>query len=311
MGALANPFSVSSIRRSDSSVPAALAAARNFSIWDFLAMPPRASWEPLPHEADLFCNVYIDESSQTKWRYLVLGALLVPLSHAAQFEATMIAARDAVIAPFRQDGTPRVIKWQKVNDYNLQAYVKVVNAYFTCENRLKLPTWKHIDICCLVIDTAKKSLKATGEGDVETGFAKEIYFLCVPMIGNRYKKELFHVYPDRRLIKDEEAMLRTAQNIMNNGARKYLHRQDWPYRRMYFGDPERCQALQVVDIFIGALAYKLNGHYDKPDANRAKKALCDYILRRANIKNPFQKTPYHQHRLSLMHRDGTKYVKKR
>jgi hypothetical protein len=45
-----------------------------------------------------------------------------------------------------------------------------------------------------------------------------------------------------------------------------------------FADPERCQALQVVDIIVGGIAFKLNGHYDKPDANRYKRALCDYLL---------------------------------
>jgi hypothetical protein len=39
--------------------------------------------------------------------------------------------------------------------------------------------------------------------------------------------------------------------------------------------------------------------------------LCDYVLQRAKIKNPFEKTPYNLRRLSIIHRDGTKYVKKR
>ena len=66
-------------------------------------------WTPLPHEADLFCNVYIDESSQTGHRYFVLGGLVVPLSHAAQFETDIIAARDDVIAIANPDGTPPII----------------------------------------------------------------------------------------------------------------------------------------------------------------------------------------------------------
>ncbi len=38
----------------------------------------------------------------------------------------------------------------------------------------------------------------------------------------------------------------------------------------------------MSDIMIGALAYRLNRHYDKPDANADKKQLADYIMRKAN-----------------------------
>lgn len=37
---------------------------------------------------------YIDESSQTKFRYMLLGGLCVPLSHSAAFEADIISHRD-------------------------------------------------------------------------------------------------------------------------------------------------------------------------------------------------------------------------
>lgn len=263
------------------------------------------SWTPLPHEADLFCNVYIDESSQTKHRYLVLGGLIVPLSHADLFEADIIAARESIIAPTRVDAKPRIIKWEKANAYNLSAYKKVVDAFFTFETRHRIPLRKHVDINCLVVDTSKKDLKKTGEGDVEIGFNKEVYFLTVVVIGKRFKDELFHVYPDRRTTSHK---LSDAQDIMNFGARKHGDKREWPYRRLQFRDPETCQALQVVDIFIGALAYKLNGHYDKPEANKARKELCDYILARAKIANPFERSAYYRRRFYLTHRDGSPYV---
>lgn len=265
-------------------------------------------WTPLPHEADLFCNVYVDESSQTKHRYLVIGGLVVPLSHADAFEASIIAARDEIIPIVKPDGTPRVIKWEKANAYNLASYKKVVDAFFRFPMDQKLPIRKHVDINCVVVDTRKKDLRASGEGDIDIGFNKEVYFLCVPMIGKRFPKELFHVYPDRRTTPHP---LKEAQQIMNFGARKYGDKRQWPYRRLQFKDPENCQALQVVDIFIGALAYRLNGHYEKPEANKAKKALSEYILGRAGITDPTMKTPYHKRRFAILHRDGAPAIQKR
>jgi hypothetical protein len=120
------------------------------------------------------------------------------------------------------------------------------------------------------VDTSKKTLKATGEGDVEIGFAKELHFLCVPMIGNRLKNALFHLYPDQR---STNQSLPEARKIMNAGARKHGDRRLWPYRELKFEDPESKQALQLVDTLIGAIAYQLNGHYRQPNANPAKKEL--------------------------------------
>jgi hypothetical protein len=167
---------------------------------------------------------------------------------------------------------------------------------------------KNLDIHCVVIDTSKKDIRKSGGGDIDIGFNKEIYFLCVPLIGKRFKRELFHVYPDRRETTQD---LNEARQIMNYGARKYGDQRVWPYRRLRFEDPERCQALQVVDIFIGALAYRLNGHYDQPGANPAKKELSDYILGRAKVTDPFDRSAYYLRRFCIVHRDGNPFVLKR
>jgi hypothetical protein len=43
---------------------------------------------------------------------LIIGGLVVPLSHTARLEADIIAARADTIVPSHQpDGTPRVMKW--------------------------------------------------------------------------------------------------------------------------------------------------------------------------------------------------------
>jgi hypothetical protein len=196
-------------------------------------------------------------------------------------------------------------KWEKANAYNLASYKKVVNAFFTFPARHKIPLRKHIDINCIVVDTSKKNLKVSGDGSIETGFNKEVYFLSVLMIGKRFKDELFHGYLDRRSTSHK---LVDAQRIMNFGSRKYGDKRPWPYRRLRFEDPEKCQALQVVDIFIGALAYRLNGHYDKPEANKAKKELSDYVLKRAKIFNPFAASPFHLRRFTILHRDGRRFT---
>jgi hypothetical protein len=262
---------------------------------------PKDSWIPLPNEVDLFHEVYIDESSQNQLRYMMLGGLCVPLSHSAAFEADIIAHRDKTIPIAKPDGTPRIIKWEKVNAYNLASYMRVIDAYFSFPMRHKMPLSKDLQIHCLAVDTSKKTLKATGDGDVEISFAKEFYFLCVPLIGKRLPKALFHLYPDRRTTNQS---LIEARKIMNAGARKHGDKRPWPYRELKFEDPEVKQALQVVDIVIGAIAFRLNGHYAKPGAKAAKRTLSDYILKRAKIADPYKTTPFNLKRISILHRDG-------
>lgn len=262
---------------------------------------PRDSWIPRADEVDRFYQVFIDESSQTKHRYLVMGGVCIPLAYAAAFEADLMEKRDDTTPLVKPDGVPKLMKWEKATAYNLPAYKRFVDAFFTFPMRFKLPISKPLDTHCIAVDTSKKTLKATGDGDVEIGFAKEFYFLCVPTIGNRLKRGLFHLYPDRRTT---NRSLSEAQNIMNAGARKYSKRSDWPYRELKFADPENKQALQLVDILIGAIAYHLNGHYQNPSANRAKKELCDHVLKWAKITNPAVNTPWYRSRLTILHRDG-------
>ncbi len=151
-----------------------------------------------------------------------------------------------------------------------------------------------------VVDTSQKTLRETGDGDKEVGFDIEFHFLCTVTIPKRYRNEVFHVYPDRRHAKRK---LWKSREIMNKGAAKWADPRLCPVRRLRFEDPEACQALQVVDILIGALAYRLNRHYEKPDANRAKKELCDHIWKLFKLGDPFNTSHFQQKRfMTWMHR---------
>ena len=74
---------------------------------------------PRPEEADRFFQVYVDESSQTKHRYLVMGGLCVPLAYSSAFEADIISQRDHTVPLLRPDGSPKLMKWEKAKNHNL------------------------------------------------------------------------------------------------------------------------------------------------------------------------------------------------
>src|SRR3981081_3825300 len=180
---------------------------------------PDDDWAPLEHERDKFFSVYIDETSQTKHRYLMIGGLAVPLSHTGQLEADIIAARKDTVVPATQpDGTPRTMRWQKLNEYNSHVYKKVVDTVFNFRRVYKLPLNKDVAVHCVGVDTSVKNLRETGVGDIGVGFDKEFHFLCTVILARRYQQALFLLYPDRR---HPTTQLYKAREIMNRGAAKY------------------------------------------------------------------------------------------
>lgn len=58
----------------------------------------------------------------------------------------------------------------------------------------------------------------------------------------------------------------------------------------HFRDSKSCAGLQLVDIFLGAIGFHINGHISAPDASPAKVELAKHVMRRAGIKNPLTGT---------------------
>jgi hypothetical protein len=261
---------------------------------------PDDTWQPKPVERERFKSIYIDESSQ-HLRYFVQGAVVIPLTYARQFEDDIIAARAATNMPILQsDGKPRVMKWEKVSEYSLDAYKSFVNVVVNFRRDRFKSSFDEMGVHCLAVDTSAKGLRKTGGGDRETGVEIEQYFLCSTLIAKRYPNSLFLVFPDRRFARRH---LWETKQIMNFGSFKHKDKRHFPFRRMAFADPEYCQALQAADIFAGALAYRLNRHYDAADANSGKVQLCDYIWEACKAEDPFNTTSkWRRYIFDWMHR---------
>jgi hypothetical protein len=227
--------------------------------------------EPRPHEAHLFNEIYVDETSQNDHDFLIRGGIMLPREYSAQFEQDIINARLPKLPATGQDGSAREVKWSEFTSGDLATYKNVVDAFFTFARHFK--TTRHvIRFHCSVVDCRIKGRRYSGKSG-QLPFNREIYFHCLS-IGRRYRENLFHVYPDCR---QTDMTMGEMQVILGRAFRREDSR-DWPFRRVRFRHSHESQALQVSDILIGALAYKLNGHYDAPNASAAKRQLCDYII---------------------------------
>lgn len=212
-----------------------------------------------------FVEVFIDESSQTNHRYLVMGGIVAEISD------SNIASEE--IAQARLPELPnRTMKWTKVSRTKLRAYIRAVDTFFALQKRMTL------DFHSLVIDTTKLDHGRYNQGSREVGFNKEVYQLAMKF--GRLYRSLLHIYPDRRTTNQSTEDLRL---MLNRGIRKKGDKRDWPFRRVQFREPEDSQLLQLADVFSGSIAWRLNGHHLSENASPAKTELATYILGKAGI----------------------------
>jgi hypothetical protein len=239
-------------------------ARSEFALSKVMSSPPP---DTLP-----FADVYIDESSQTNHRYLVLGGIILATDDLHEVVDALQAAR----LPELPYG---VMKWGYVSRCKLPAYRRVVDAFFHLQAKTTL------DFHSLVVDTTRLKHRIYNQGSREIGFNKEIYQLAFK-VGRLYDC-LLHVYPDRRSTNQRPEDLRL---MLNRGIKKQGDTRDWPYRRLQFREPDDCQVLQLTDILIGALAYRLNGHHKAERASPPRVELSEYILTKAGIGDVMRDT---------------------
>jgi hypothetical protein len=221
----------------------------------------------------MFSEIYVDESSQTKNRYLVIGAVILPLDHRANVEV--------IISRLRLPELPHgEMKWAKISRAKLGAYTRVTDAFFHD------PTFRQCHFHSVVVDTHALDHNQFNDGSSEIGFNKEIYQLA-SKCARLYPERLFHLYPDHRNTNQKPEDLR---NILNHGRRKSGDKREWPFRRCHFRNSKTTPILMFSDIFSGAIAYHLNGHIDRPDASAARTDLARRILANAQVRDPSNDT---------------------
>jgi len=234
--------------------------------------------EPRSFEAHLFTEIYLDETSQSGPRFLIIGGIAFPRKYSALFEQTIIAARGTRLPAFHKDGEPREIKWNTCGRGDFEAYKAVVDAFFDFRLRMEASTVNTCKFHCSIVDTHVRGRRYSVGSRGQTGFNREIYYHLLLLARSYYKKSLFHVYPDYRT---STMTMNELALILNRVLKRSKDGRDWPFRRIQFRLSNKLQALQVTDILLGALAYRINGHYDSPKANPDKKLLADYVLDRA------------------------------
>jgi len=219
--------------------------------------PPRT-----PADSNLLSDVYVDESSQTQHRYLIIGGIILPTGLVHGFEKLIWTARG-------RDLPAREMAWTKVSKAKLSAYMRTVDVFF--ENH---GPPHRIEFHSLYVDTQRIKDQVYNAGSRDVGFNKEIYQICIKFC-RLHSSRLLHVYLDKR---DSSSSTEELRLMLNRGMRKGGDKRDWPFRRLHFRDSAESQCIQMVDVLLGAVGFHINGHRIASNASPAKCALSDYII---------------------------------
>jgi Protein of unknown function (DUF3800) len=238
----------------------------------------RAPREPSEHERHLFHEIYIDETSQNDHHFLLLGGIMIPREMSAEFEADILEARAPRLLSRSSKGHLREMGWSEVSTGDFAAYRQVLDAFFSFAFRRMQNKKGTVRFYCSVVNTRVRGRSYSKGKRGQIGFNREIYFHCLS-IARQQRQLLFHVYPDER--STTEAVEKLGF-MMSRGIRmdRYERRKprDFAFRRVKFRLSHEYQALQISDLLIGAIGFRLNRNYDRPNANADKKLLCDYVL---------------------------------
>lgn len=220
-------------------------------------------------DPNLLYDIYCDESSQTRHRFMVMGGIII--------KSNLVEAANRRFLELKLPELPAgELKWGVVSRAKFPAYCRIVDAFFDD------PIFSDVEFHSTVVDTWHQDHTKFNDGDRQVTFNKELYQLA-NKFARLHRDKLFHLYPDDRETTQRPGELR---DILNFGRRKKNDSRPYPYRRSHFRKSHETPMLQVVDILLGAVAYCVNDHIIAPGASVPKTNLARHILSRAGVTNP-------------------------
>jgi hypothetical protein len=159
--------------------------------------------KPPPHEAGSFEEIYLDETSQTGHRFLIIGGIVIPLHLSEQFKDDILEARRPRLAAERSGSAElREMGWKKVSSGDFEAYKRVVAAYFNFAGLRVKSSDGTVEFHCTVVLTRVRGRAFSGQRG-KVAFNKEIYHHCMS-VARYHKRKLFHIYLDKRHTRDSD-----------------------------------------------------------------------------------------------------------
>lgn len=216
-------------------------------------------------------HVYVDESCKDAHKFLVIGGIAIKAEALQDITSRLISVRE----DFNYWGE---IKWSKCSRLKLDLYKRYVDVFYEAAEA---------DIThfhCMTIDTSTINNRLHNDGCPEIGFNKLIYQLLMHKFGKRYGDlSRLYVYLDDRDTKQKPELMLP---MLNSNLRK-MGIDTRPFRLLTFQKSHTSELLQLNDVLLGSVGYRLNALYKAEDASQHKKELMHYIVKKTmQLENP-------------------------
>ncbi|GLH73253.1 hypothetical protein GETHLI_17550 [Geothrix limicola] len=230
-----------------------------------------------------YYQIYCDESCISD-RYHVIGGLILNRKH----ESAIIEK----IKTFRSStNMSKELKWTKVKNQKREQYVQFVDI----GSQLFLDDVAHFH--ALVIDSHQYDHKKYSAGNAETTFYKMMYQFVLHRFGKYLKVgDRFSLFLDQR---STSYSLSDFKTIMNRGLVKRYGLPQNPLRDVVPLNSKEHDLIQMADVFMGAIGFRVNGKELAANACSAKLALCAHI--EMNLKIRSLAHPIEEHGFSSWH----------
>ena len=202
-------------------------------------------------------KIYSDESSTGGERYMLIGGLWVPWDDELAIRASLMAVR-------AKHQLRAEMKWTKVTDKMLRAYMDFVDVFFEqCSMRFK----------CIVLDTRILDYRTYNSGDKELGFYKFYYQLISRNLSPRCE---YWLYTDERQNR-KPYRLEALKLAVNNWwtSKKQVR----PLRHIEPCKSHNDDIMQLADILLGAIASAWNERKGRESKKLLKEHIAQHLSR--------------------------------
>jgi Protein of unknown function (DUF3800) len=229
-----------------------------------------------------YISFYCDESSQNAHRFVVLGVMVIMSESITNFRADLAAVRR------NYENLKGEMAWTKINSYKTGAYwewLEIFEAYAKTGA---------VRMTALTLDTHQPANRGWGR-EADLGFNKLLYQLLLHRVGKRHASanRSLHGFLDSRTTRHLPEDLRR----MLNGGLRNMSMTSNPFRSIVFRDSKTSDLIQLVDVLIGGLAFRLNEHDIAFDARPDKIRLSIEIHNvQKRLKGQFDIWPFRYNR---------------
>ncbi len=188
--------------------------------------------------------------------------------------------KDGIRTDFRGE-----IKWQKVSTKYFPVYHEIVDLFFDLIDE------HAIRFCCMLVDTQDDSVRSYNNIKSE-GLYKLLYQLY---FHNCRVPGFYKIYPDRITNARSDVNLEILKRALDAGLRRKFESkvppQNAPARYVLEITPQEShkhEAIQMVDLIMGALGYFQNRHFTNEGAKLAKVKLMKRVFDRLVFSGTFK-----------------------